>query len=250
MNEEKITNSKVYVFFDWLWRLLVLNVLTLITSLGIITFFPAIVACFKSIKDNKENYNTKIIVPYFKNFASVFKETVGIGIVILIMFGISLYAYLWYDGVVGQTAQNEYEGDSVWFTISLISVFAMMGFGLVISMAVLQLPMVTTYFRTRFLDKIRFSFFMAFKFIAPTLLELVILVVDLVVLFVPVVMPLWVFFGISFPLYLIYVVSKRPYYYLSNNQDEEIEDDTHLLDQTEVRENYEDDKKTKRGGKK
>ena len=66
MNEKKIGNSKVFSFFDWVWRLMVLNLLTIVFSLGVITIMPAICAAFKSIKDTKENYNSKIIMPYIK----------------------------------------------------------------------------------------------------------------------------------------------------------------------------------------
>ena len=89
MKEENIGNGKLFTFFDWLWRLFVLNVLTLITSLGIITIFTSISACFKSIKDAKDEYTREVIKPYFRNFALLFKETIGFGILLVALIGIS-----------------------------------------------------------------------------------------------------------------------------------------------------------------
>ena len=66
MEDKKLMNSKVWIFFDWVWRLMVLNILMLISSIGIITIMPAICAGFKSIKDTKENYSPNIIKNYFE----------------------------------------------------------------------------------------------------------------------------------------------------------------------------------------
>ena len=68
MGEKKLTDSKLWIFFDWVWRLMVLNVLVILTSIGIITIVPAICAAFKSIKDTKENYTSSVIRNYFINF--------------------------------------------------------------------------------------------------------------------------------------------------------------------------------------
>ena len=68
MKDNKIANSKVFTFFDWIWRLMVLNLLTLVFSIGIITIMPAICAAFKTIKDTKEKYNPKIFKPFLENF--------------------------------------------------------------------------------------------------------------------------------------------------------------------------------------
>ena len=64
MKDEKVGQSKVYSFFDWVWRLMVLNMMMLLFSVGIITIMPAICAGFKTIKDTKENYTPKIVKPF------------------------------------------------------------------------------------------------------------------------------------------------------------------------------------------
>ena len=71
MEEKKLINSKLWLFFDWVWRLMVLNVLVIITSIGIVTIMPSLCAAFKTIKDTKENYSPHIFKNYFKNFSCV-----------------------------------------------------------------------------------------------------------------------------------------------------------------------------------
>ena len=47
---------------------MVLNLLTIVFSLGVITIMPAVCAAFKTIKDTKENYTPKIVKPFIANF--------------------------------------------------------------------------------------------------------------------------------------------------------------------------------------
>ena len=86
MKEQK--TSKIYVFFDWLWRLMVLNVLTIITSLGLITIMPSICACFKTIKDTKEDKEVKIFKPFFSNFRYLFRDTVWFSVILIALIGV------------------------------------------------------------------------------------------------------------------------------------------------------------------
>ena len=83
MDDKKLSNSKLWIFFDWVWRLMVINVLTIVTSIGIITIMPAICAAFKSIKDTKENYSSHIIKDYYKNFIYLFRDTFGFSIILV-----------------------------------------------------------------------------------------------------------------------------------------------------------------------
>ena len=146
MSEKNIRNGKVFNFFDWVWRLMVLNVLTLVFSLGIITIMPAISASFKTIKDTKENYNSKIFKPFIINFAYLFRDTFAFSLILIAMIGISGFAFLFYDGVIGVTAGSEASMDQTWYVIGIISiVVVVVGISLV-SMALIQLPMVINYF--------------------------------------------------------------------------------------------------------
>ena len=124
----------------------------------------------------------------------------------------------------------------------------MMGFAFVILMAGIQTIIVTVYFRATFMQKIRLSFFMAFKYIPSTLLEVVVIVAFLMLIIYLPLLPIWIFFGISVPLFLIYLISRRIYTYLQDNGFSS-KDELDNKDE-DVRENYEDDTKTNKGDKK
>lgn len=249
MSEKNIRNGKVFNFFDWVWRLMVLNVLTLVFSLGIITIMPAICASFKTIKDTKENYNSKIFKPFIINFAYLFRDTFAFSLILVAMIGISGFAFLFYDGVIGVTAGSEASMDQTWYVIGIISiVVVVVGISLV-SMALIQLPMVINYFYYGFIDNIKLCFYMAFKYFLTTLIEVFATIASLTLLFFALfnyhLIPIWLFFGISLPLYINCVVSRRFYKYVSGQTEDDLEE-IDYQNKTVNREIYEDEKITKK----
>lgn len=248
MKEEKVASSKIFNFFDWLWRLMVLNVLTIITSLGIITIIPSICACFKTIKDTKETNNPGIFKPYFFNFRYLFRDTVLFSVILVILVAICGYAYLWYDGVIGETSDSLERLDQIWLVIAMFSIVIVLCSIIVVTMAFIQIPMIITYFSYGYHDNIRLSFLIAFRYLITTLIEFVIVLASIVLLFNAIVInsliPLWLFFGISLPSYLIYMISRRVYLVMANNEDD---DDIDYQNKTINRENYEDKNQTYKG---
>ncbi len=249
MSEKKIINSKVWVFFDWIWRLMILNVLVLITSIGIITIVPSIAAAFKSIKDTKENYTTHIIRPFFSNFVYLFKDTFVFSIILVFLLGVPGYAYIWYDGTIGATQGSGDAMDQTWFMIALVSIVIIIIGAFVIGIAFIQIPMVLNYFYYGFFDNVKLCFYMAYKYIITSLIEIFTVGISIFVLinalFIYALMPVWLFFGISLPLYIMYIVSRRFYKYVSENTEDEEEID--YQGKTINRETYEDENKTTKG---
>ena len=99
------------------------------------------------------------------------------------------------------------------------------------------------------MDNVKLSFYMAFKYIITTVIELFITGLSVVLLinalFIYHLIPLWLFFGISVPLYVNYTVSLRFYRFVSGQAEEE---DQEIDYQGKVvnRETYEDENKTKK----
>ena len=247
MGEVKVPNNKVFSFFDWVWRLMVLNMLVIVFSIGIITIMPAICAAFKTIKDTKENYNPKIIKPFLNNFVYLFRDTWLFSIILVMVIGIAGYGFLWYDGVVGATKGSASELDKTWLMIAMISITIVVIGLLIVGSAFTQLPMVLNYFYYGYIDNIKLSFYMAFKYPLTTIIELVVMIASGVLLFnalfVYHLIPLWLFFGISVPLYVNYTVSLKFYRFVSG-QVEDDDEDIDYQNKTVNRETYEDDNKT------
>lgn len=223
MNIEKLVNSKVYAFFDWIWRIFVLNVLTMITSLGVITAFSSVVACFQSIKDFKEGTDDSIFKVYFRNFKYYIKRNLVMGIVIIVIVAIlvfGLFFYInWLNAMVAEGPDVYTDMQMLFPTIGkYVLFFLAFLFGLIVN----QLPIVYSYFNFRFFDNFKFALYMAFKFLMQSIIE--VLVWGLSVVMFIFANPVWFFLGISLPLFLIYSISRPIYWYLANSKDVVIHD--------------------------
>lgn len=243
MGEVKVPNNKVFSFFDWVWRLMVLNMLTIVFSIGIITIMPAICAAFKTIKDTKENYTTKIFRPFINNFLYLFRDTFVFSIILVVVVGVAGYGFLWYDGVVGAVTGSDNQMDKTWMIIAMIAITVVVIGLIVVSMSFIQLPMVLNYFYYGYIDNIKLSFYMAFKYPLTTIIELVVMIISGILLFNALflyhLLPLWLFFGISVPLYVNYTVSLKFYKFVSGQTEDE-DDEVDYQNKTVNRETYED----------
>ena len=67
MDLEKKLNSKTYRFFDYLFGLVIVNLMTIILSLLIVTLLPAVTTAYQTISDFKEVGPSKVFRMYFSN---------------------------------------------------------------------------------------------------------------------------------------------------------------------------------------
>lgn len=243
--EKGIMKSKIMVFFDWVWRLFALNTFTAITSLAIITILPSFVACFRTLKECYENDEQHIVRRYFENFVYCFKDTIGVGILFVVLFASLGYSFFYYFSMLD--ALRESGSGEEWITIFWLLFFISLFITMALTMVAIQLPIVVTYFRLRFFDKIRFSFYMAFKYFGRTLAEMLVLMVWGAFCFaiwhyVPIVF----MFIFSIPLFAFYLLSRKYYWGIANRSGYEYqEDEFDITNKTQNRETYEDESSEK-----
>lgn len=211
--QKDMTSSKLYIIAEWIWRLFVLNTLTLVTFLGIITIMPALVACFRTIKICYEEDETHYIKTYYKNFVYCFKDTVFLGVFVFIVLGMLGYAYYYYSVVIDTLVEDgTFKG---WLNLYSILLGFDIVFFLVLFLVIIQFPMVVTYFHFRFFDKIRFAFYMAYKHVGMSLLIFLVNVVNVVIV---VLLPYYFFFFFfSIPILVTFMLSRRVYWFTASN---------------------------------
>lgn len=223
MDIEKLVNSKVYTFFDWVWRILVLNLLTLITSFGIITIFPSIVASYQSIRDFKEGRDENVFKVYFTNFGRYFKKTIIPGIVILVVMGVLIFGLIFYTDLLNaMMEQPEGTYTDSQYLIPNIGKFVVMFLLIIVGLISTQLPMIYSFFNFRFFDNFKFALYMTFKFFVQSMIEVLFWGASLVIFIF--LNPAWYFIGLALPLYFIYSISRPIYWYLANSKDVVIHD--------------------------
>lgn len=209
MNFEKIVHGKLFGFFDWVWKLVFINTLTMVLSLGVVTFLPSFVACYRSIQEYRDGVQKDVFRMYFGHLKSSFKDAFFVGLLMVGLFGLFGFAVFYYTWVGGEG----YFLFDLGFYISLFCLF-------IIAMMHNQLPMIVTYFHFRFLDNFKFAFFMTFKFMFQNLAIFFIWCLSILLLYLT---PLWFFFLVSVPMFLVSKMAHPVYRYLSEGTNKEID---------------------------
>jgi uncharacterized membrane protein YesL len=243
MNLDKMVNSKWYGAFEWGYRLVFLNLLliTIPSLLGgapfliwyyhqswgwlmiiaivlmFIGFFPAYIAAFMVIKAYKEDKTGNLFGLFFSYFWDTFKRLYLLELIMLPFIALYSFGALIYWEILGNFDGFDFDG------IVAIIGFVVLFFSLMaILLAFLQLPMIVANFRMKNYTLVKFSFFMAFRYFFKTLGYLLVLAIPLMLvsIFKSMVLPLYLLIGISGPLFVMYVTSRKQYWYLVNNLDD------------------------------
>lgn len=242
--EKGITKSKLSVFFDWVWRLFIINTFTLVTSLGVITILPAMVACFRTVKECYENDEQHIVKRYYANFVYCFLDTVGVGCLFTVIFAALIYSLFYYTSIID--GLRETGSGETYITIFWFLFFLSLALLFVISLVSIQLPMVVTYIRLRFFDKIKFAFYMTFKYFAGSIEQFCLVFMWGIIVFVVwTIVPIVFCFLTTLPMFFIYRLSRKYYWAIEHQTEFEYEEDKYdLQGKSKVRETYEDENKT------
>jgi|GEM_PF-3487752 len=198
MNVEKMMNSKMYQVFDYIVRLIILNVLIFLVSLPLFTILAAFSSGFSVIRKMDENRGSGVFKEFFRFFFRVLAKTAILSLVLLIFFLLLANSIVFFFQSLG-------EG-----TIHAIGLLLSVSTGITVLACLNHLPIVISYFPDLLIgDSLKLSFLFGFKhplltvqLMGPTLVFLA-----MVAGFYQAV----AFLGISLPLYLGYKMSVRTY---------------------------------------
>ncbi|MCM1260885.1 MAG: DUF624 domain-containing protein [Prevotella sp.] len=199
--------SKTYRFFDLLYKLLVVNILTIILSMPIITIFPMLVACIATIRNDLNEGN--IIKAYFRNVKQYFVKSFVLGICLLFILAIIIYAFFFW------IFQEFHQSSMEWiaqagFVVMIICLLIYLFSVVHIPYLIIILP------KLRKVDIVKTSFYMAFRYIFTTIAMVITFCIIVGLLLICVAIPgllaVWMIIGISLPIFLITKMTKPIYY--------------------------------------
>ena len=214
---DKKYSSKLHTFFDLVYKLLVINIMTVIVSLPIITIFPMIVAATATIKNDLNQ--TGIFKPLFKNFAKYFLRAFLMGLVLILIFGSGLYAvYFW------SKATTESKTTEIIMQIAVVVVPVCL---IIFIFMTVHIPLLMiTFEKLTNYQIFKTSLYVSIRYFITTLIMLfaVLFIIGILVLclFIPGVLAIWMILGISLPLYLVVKVTMPVYYKFAKIDFEEI----------------------------
>lgn len=221
MDIESKYNSKGHRFFEWLFMLVFVNVVTILLLIPIVTILPAITAMYATIKDSIMEGPNKPIKMYFSNFMKYSEKSFILELIIgiiLVVAGISGWYYY----------NNIGEGE----LFSNVGFWIMFIFIIIIVIMLLHIPLlIVTFKNLRSKELLKTSIYIAFRYIGITMIALVLLIISIVGI---VAAPIWFLVGLSGPALLFIKVSEPLYYRLNKIDFEKI---MHQLDDEEEEEN-------------
>ena len=225
--DQKI-NSKSYRFFDQVYRLLVLNVITIILSATLIGMFPAFVATTATLKQGNQ---MNVFKQFFKNFLHYFKKSFFVGLILFIIYFLDIYAFYFYATSVVEDVK-----DFDWtllfvntgFIVSVVAfiVITILSVHLPLLVVTLESLTVGETYRTGFYVSIRYFLTTLILFVLQVLIigSFIYCMID------PRFLAIWLLVGISLPVFLQVKVTAPIYYKFSQIDFEKI---MHQVDEEE-----------------
>lgn len=221
-------NSKSYRFFDQVYRLLVLNVITIILSATLIGMFPAFVATTATLKQGNQ---MNVFKQFFKNFLHYFKKSFFVGLILFIIYFLDIYAFYFYATSVVEDVK-----DFDWtllfvntgFIVSVVAfiVITILSVHLPLLVVTLESLTVGETYRTGFYVSIRYFLTTLILFVLQVLIigSFIYCMID------PRFLAIWLLVGISLPVFLQVKVTAPIYYKFSQIDFEKI---MHQVDEEE-----------------
>lgn len=228
LDYEQKLNSKPYRFFDQIYRLLVLNVLTIILGITIIGLFPAFVAATATLKQGNQ---MNVFKQFFKNFLHYFKKSFFVGLILFVLYLIDIYAIYFYATSVVKDASD--------FDLTLLFInagFIVSGVAFIlITFLSVHLALLLITFESFTVGEIyRTSFYVSIRYFLTTLilfvLQVLIIGSFIYCMFDARFLAVWLLVGISLPVFLQVKVTTPIYYKLSQIDFEKI---MHQVDEEE-----------------
>lgn len=205
MFQEKGIISKLNVIADWVIRLVVLNVLIIALSLPVFTLFPAFSAGYNVFHDYLNHKEVKLLPTFILYFKQNFGKKIIFGFLMVIIIFFSVYNGMYYASV-----SEIYTG-----------VFYLIGYYVTIALALsalaillFSLPVFKVVENVKIKNAFKLSFVLAGKYFYISALMIVLTVAPVLLLFNYMTALILVFMGVSLPLLLNVMLTRRASRYL------------------------------------
>lgn len=222
MKTSQVIKDKILGFLDYLFRLVMINVLIIVPSFSFIFIYsyfdnienniwlyltlipmilyliPAIISAFSCIKMYEDNGSTGIFREFFQFFKKFYKKS----LIISLLF--SLACILIANSIIYFYSQISYG------VINVIGFFVSISIALILIFMVIHIPLTISYFDDlRLLECIKLSILMTFKNVWKTLLMFICL--SLFILIDSLSLYFMAFLGFSLPIYILVKISFKQY---------------------------------------
>ena len=206
---EKLVNSRINEIADWIIRIIMINVMIIFFSLAVVTIYPAICAGYDMFHDYIDKKNPRLFKDYFRHFKEKLGRKILVELIILVVFALFYLNIRYYDLSLGQQTST-FLWIGYYISLGLIAIwFAMMLYSIIVFHVHKNLKLINFF---------KLSFFLAGKYYFITLALVVITFAPflLVLYHTALTSLLFIFTGISIPLVLNVLMTRRVTRYLES----------------------------------
>lgn len=205
MNYESSIYQKINRIADWVIRIIVINVLMILTSIPIITLFPSLAAGYKLMYEYTHKNEVRLFSSYFSFFKADFMRKFQIGLILILVLLVGYYNVTYYVHVLSNNEALFYQ---MGYYIAFAFLFA------VLVVTLYTLPIVTIYPTLKLGLMMKLAFALSGKYFMRTLLLMVIHLIPFALMLTEITTLFAVFGGFSIPMVLSVLVHEKATLYI------------------------------------
>jgi len=205
MKGEKVLIQKLNTVADWIIRIVVINIITILLSLPIITMYPAVSASYHLFSDYVNKDEIHIISGYYNYFKKDLWKKIVLGLVFVLVVILGYANVTYYLEYVNQ-ANGLFYLAGYYISILLLII----GFVVVLY----SFTVVSVYPRAKYMTIYKLSFYLAGRFFIKTILLIFSTVLPFLLLLTPLTAVMFVFSGVSLSILLNVILTRQAVIYL------------------------------------
>jgi uncharacterized membrane protein YesL len=205
MKGEKVLIQKLNTVADWIIRIVMINIITIILSLPIITLYPAVSAGYHLMSDYVNKDEVHIISGYYGYFKKDLWKKIVLGLVFVLVVILGYANVTYYLDYVNQE-QGLFYLAGYYVTIVLL----MIAFVVVLY----SFTVVSVYPKAKYFTIYKLSFYLSGKYFLKTILLIISTVLPFFMLLTPLTAVMFVFSGVSLSILLNVILTRQAVIYL------------------------------------
>ncbi|MCD4827578.1 MAG: DUF624 domain-containing protein [Acholeplasmataceae bacterium] len=197
---EKTLYQKINTVADWIIRIIMLNVMMIVSSLAIITIYPSLTAGYKMFYQYVHKDEEKLFKGYIQYFLEDIGKKIIVGLIIFVIIGLGYLNVTYYVDLLN--AESNFL-----FTIGYYLTLAVLVSSFIITLYSLAVMHILPKLKLTLMFKL--GFYLSGKFFFRTILLVLTVAVPFLMLMSTVTMVFFVFAGLSIPVLLNVLITNK-----------------------------------------
>ncbi len=205
MKYEKTFYQKINTIADWFIRIIMLNILMIVTSLAVITIYPSLAAGYKLFHQYINKDEEKLFKGYFSYFIEDFGKKISISLILIVVLFLGYLNVTYYVDYLNAEAN--------WFY--MIGYYITLAF--LVSCFIITLYTLTVMYvvpKAKIILMFKLAFYLSGKFFLKTVLLVLTTLIPFLMLMTPITQLVFVFGGLSIPVLLNALITNNVVVYI------------------------------------